>query len=342
MKTLAVGTEKGSYLLRHDGEWQVSGPQFPGWKVTAFGRAPDGTYLAGLASNWFGASVHRSPDLVEWEQVENGPSFPEGMDRKLKQIWAFSTNGEVLYAGVDDAGLFRSDDNGLNWAPVEALNEHSSRKSWYPGAGGMCAHHILHDGRRMWVGISAVGVFRSEDDGASFERFDSGVPPTVGPDEDETTAEGWCVHGLTADPENPNRIWRQDHRGVYRTTDGGDNWERIEEGLPANFGFAIGRDHASGSLFVVPLEADTNRLPVNGHLAAYRSQNDGDAWEVSGKGWPEAAQFTGVLRKSITLDQEGGVAFGTTGGAVYLSEDTGDTWTALPFAFPRIFTLANL
>lgn len=342
MRTLVIGTEKGAYLLTGSEDWSVKGPLFPGWKVTAFGRAPDGTYLAGLASNWFGASVHRSADLSEWEQVANGPAHPEGSDRKLNQIWTFTTQDDTVWAGVDDAGLFRSDDNGLTWEPVPALNEHSSRKSWFPGAGGMCLHHILHDGPRLWVGISAVGVFRSEDGGETFDRFDQGVVPTVSPEEDETVEAGWCVHGLVADPADPNRIWRQDHRGVYRTVNGGDSWERIEEGLPAGFGFVVGRDHESGTLFVVPLESDENRLPVDGRLAAYRSTDDGSTWEVSGAGWPTAPQFTGVLRKAMSLDQRGGVAFGTTGGVVYVSSDTGDTWSQLPFAFPRIFSVSEL
>lgn len=346
MRTLAIGTDKGGYLLRGtEGAWEVTGPLFPGWKVTAFGRAPDGTYLAALASNWFGASVHRSSDLEEWEQVAAGPAHPEGSDRKLNQIWVFSTHQGWVYAGVDDAGLFRSEDNGLSWEPVEALNEHPTRKSWFPGAGGMCAHSILHDSDRVWVGISAVGVFRSDDGGATFERHDQGVKPTVTPEDfesGEVSQNGWCVHGLVADPDQPDHIWRQDHRGVYRTSDGGENWEQIEEGLPAGFGFAIGRDHSSKSLFVVPLQADENRLPVGGKLAAYRSRDGGDRWERSGTGWPEAPQFTGVLRKAISLDQQGGVAFGTTGGTIYSSSDAGDRWEALPFAFPRVFAVADL
>lgn len=342
MKTLAIGTEKGAYLLRGEKEFEVEGPLFPGWKVTAFGRAPDGTYLAALGSNWFGPSVHRSPDLVEWEQVAAGPAHPEGSDRKLNQIWTFTAHQGVVYAGVDDAGLFRSADNGLTWDPVPSLNEHPTRKSWFPGAGGMCAHHVLHDGERMWVGISAVGVFRSDDGGETFERFDEGVTPTVTPDDDETDTSGWCVHGLVADPTDPNRIWRQDHMGVYRTSNGGDFWERIEEGLPARFGFAIGRDHASGTLFVVPLESDENRLPVKGRLAAYRSDDDGDSWEVAGAGWPTTPHFTGVLRKAMSVDQTGGVAIGTTGGTIYSSSNTGKSWNALPFAFPRVLAVADL
>jgi photosystem II stability/assembly factor-like uncharacterized protein len=343
MRRLAIGTEKGSYLLdQSGGYWQVTGPEFPGWKVTAFGRAPDGTYLAALGSNWFGTSIHRSPDLVAWEQVEAGPLYTDESGLKLKQIWTFHNQGDRVYAGVDEAGLFRSDDNGLNWEPVAALNEYANRTRWTPGFGGMCAHRILTDRDRIWVAISAVGVFRSEDGGASFGRYDQGVTPAGEPDADGTGDNAWCVHGLVANPDDPDRIWRQDHTGVYRTNDGGDHWERIENGLPARFGFAIGRDHPSHTLFLVPLESDENRLPVGGRLAAYRSTDDGDNWQVAGTGWPDAPQFTGVLRNAMSVDQHGGVAFGTTGGRIHLSEDRGDHWSELPFSFPRILAVAAI
>jgi photosystem II stability/assembly factor-like uncharacterized protein len=342
MQRLAIGTEKGAYVLTRNGQWSVAGPLFPGWRVGALGTTPDGTYLAGLGSNWFGASVHRSNDMAEWTQVEAGPSYGADTGRKLTQIWTFHNNAQRVYAGVDEAGLFASDDQGLTWQPVQGLNDHASRPHWFPGFGGLCAHHILSDGDRIWVGISAVGVFRSDDGGETFERFDDGVTPTVTPEEDGTGANGWCVHGLVADPLDADRIWRQDHSGVYRTGDGGSNWERIETGLPARFGFPIVRDHLSGTLFVVPLEADANRVPVAGRFAAYRSTDDGGTWSVAGTGWPRAEQFTGVLRNAMIADQHGALAMGTTGGAVFVSDDVGETWSMLPFSFPRILTVAAL
>ena len=341
MQRIAIGTEKGAYLLERHKGWTVEGPKFPGWKVSAFGISPDGTYLAGLGSNWFGASVHRSQDLDKWEQVEQGPSYPAEQGRKLTQIWTFHTVGSKIFAGVDEAGLFVSDDEGLTWEPVVALNEHESRSNWKPGFGGMCAHHILTDGDRIWVGISAVGVFRSDDGGATFGRFDEGVTPTV-TTEEGAGANGWCVHGLVADPRDPDSIWRQDHQGVYRTVDGAETWERIETGLPSRFGFPIRRHHSTGTLFVVPLESDENRVPSGGRLAAYRSTDAGDSWDRAGAGWPQAEQFTGVLRNAMDVDADGGVAFGTAGGKVYISDDVGDNWDQLPFSFPRILTLAAI
>ena len=340
MQKIAIGTEKGAYILDKSSGWAVDGPKFPGWRVSAFGKAPDGTYLAGLGSNWFGASVHRSEDLEKWDQVEHGPSYPAELGRKLTQIWTFHTAGEKVYAGVDEAGLFVSENQGLSWEPVPGLNEHETRASWEPGFGGLCAHHILTHGDRIWVGISAVGVFRSDDGGKTFGRFDQGVTPAGTPDEEGNGANSWCVHGLVSDPDKPDSIWRQDHQGVYRTLDGGEIWTRIETGLPANFGFPIRRHHASGTLFVIPLESSENRLPVGGRLAAYRSTDAGESWSLAGEGWPDAEQFTGVLRNAMDVDQSGRVAFGTASGQVYVSNDVGDHWEQLPFSFPRILTVA--
>lgn len=343
MVTLAVGTEKGGWLLRSRDRdaWEVSGPLFPGWRVTALGRAPGGTYLAGVASDWFGPAVHRSRDLADWEQVVHGPSFPEGGDRTLNEIWTIQPAGEAVWAGVDEAGLFRSTDDGASWAPVAGFNDRPDRDVWMPGAGGLCAHRVLAAGDRLWVGVSAVGVLRSEDRGVSFRRADGGMPTTVS-EADGAPAAGFCVHGLVADPDDPDRIWRQDHLGVFRTADGGDHWERVEAGLPGAFGFPVVRDHATGRLFVVPLHSDQNRVPVDGRFRVYCSDDDGDSWRVAGTGWPDGPTYTIVLRGAMTTDglDPCGVYAGTTSGAVWGSVDGGEAWRRLPGTFPRILAVA--
>ncbi|MGH8896037.1 MAG: WD40/YVTN/BNR-like repeat-containing protein [Egibacteraceae bacterium] len=338
MTTLAVGTEKGGWLLRSDDrvDWDVEGPFFPGWKVTAFGRAEDGTYLAGTASGWFGPAVHRSADLESWEQVTAGPGFGDSGPR-LEQIWTFANApGGRLFCGVAEAGLFTSDDHGVTWTPVEAFNGHPTRHAWQPGAGGMCAHRVLFAGDRVWVAASAIGVFRSDDGGATFTPRNTGVDTVLPCDE---PGIGYCVHALVADPADPDTIWRQDHMGVYRTVDGGDCWERVERGLPAGFGFPIVRDDASGALFVFPLHAE-HRLPIGGRFAAWRSTDGGDSWSRSGKGWPAEPTYTGVLRGACATDGDGGVYFGSTGGQVWATIDGGGTWQVLPGCYPRILALA--
>jgi photosystem II stability/assembly factor-like uncharacterized protein len=183
-------------------------------------------------------------------------------------------------------------------------------------------------------------VFRSDDGGNSFSRHDRGVPAVGDPDTDPESVEpGRCVHGLASDPQEPDRIWRQDHSGVYRSNDGAETWERIEEGLPAAFGFPIGRNHATGSLFVAPLAADENRIPVDGRLAVYRSQDDGKSWHQSGRGWPEGGQFNGVLRNAMAVDSQGGIAIGTTGGSIFVSDDDGDNWNQISISLPRILAV---
>ncbi|HUG84884.1 MAG TPA: hypothetical protein VMM13_09980 [Euzebya sp.] len=339
MTTLGVGTAKGGWLLRRDdqGGWAVEGPTFPGWEVTAFGRAADGTHLAATGSGWFGPGIHRSQDLITWSQVKEGPGYADS-GPALQQIWTFTTGPDGrIWCGVAEAGVFTSDDHGQTWQPLEAFNGHPTRHAWEPGAGGMCAHRILLDGKRVWVGASAVGVFRSDDGGASIEPFNDGIDGAVpgGP-----PGIGFCVHGIVADPDDPDRIWRQDHTGVYRTSDGGGSWQRIEHGLPAAFGFPIVRDAASGALFVVPLTGADNRTPVGGRFAAWRSTDGGDTWHQAGTGWPDGATWTSVLRGAMATDGEGGVYLGTTGGQVWATTDAGDTWQRLPGTFPRIAAVA--
>jgi hypothetical protein len=337
MATIAVGTEKGGYLVEENGAgWDVSGPLFPGWKVTAFGSAPDGTHLAAVGSNWFGVGIHRSNDQVTWKQIDSPPSWAEHPDRKMEQVWTFHTSGDRIWAGVAEAGLFTSVDGGFTWASVEGLNEHRTRSDWRPGFGGLCAHRVEIDGESQWVAISAVGVFRSDDSGKTWQSRNDGIVPVGLPEGAERPEVGYCVHCVAHDPGDSRRIWRQDHTGVYRSVDGGDHWDRIEEGLPSNFGFVMWRDHGSGRLLTIPLEADDNRVPVEGRLSVYRSDDDGDSWTLAGTGWREAPQFTGVLRNAFDGDHEGTFCFGTTGGKLWLTRDNGDSWEELEPSFPRI------
>jgi len=333
---LGIGTLKGAWIATTDDfvDWQLDGPFLKGWQVNTFGRAPDGSHLLTTGSTWYGAALHRSTDLQQWDQIVAGPSYGEDSGRKLEQIWTLTTSGERLFAGVAEAGLFASDDHGESWQPVAGLNHHETQPSWQPGLGGLAAHRVLIDetqADRMWVGISAVGVFATADGGASWELRNNGVTPAA-PDDDLDI--GYCVHCLVADPDNADTIWRQDHRGVYRTTDGGQTWERIQTGVPGEgFGFPIDRDQASGALFIAPLESDEYRLPVDGRFVIYRSMDGGDTWQESGA-W--AGRYEGVLRDAMATDGSGGVYAGTTGGRVVHTHDAGDTWAWLPWTFPRI------
>lgn len=344
---VVIGTVKGAWVLRSDegrGDWRVEGPVFPGWKVTTSTPTPDGGWMLGTASDVYGAALHVSKDLAGWKQLERGPLYPQGGKKKLNQVWTVRPPrkaGERWWAGVDEAGLFSSED-GLAWEPVAALNDHPTREGWFPGFGGLCAHALLvdpQDARRVWCGISAVGVFRSDDGGRTWQPRNQGVPVTV---EDKVhKGIGYCVHALAQDPDDPRRIWRQDHMGMYRTKDGGESWERIEEGLASRFGFPLAIDRRTKALFAAPLKSDEYRVPVDGKLRIYRSTDGGDSWHPAGKGLPEQA-WTGVLRGALATDDLDpcGVYFGTTSGTVHVSNDRGESWRTLPLVLPRILHVA--
>jgi photosystem II stability/assembly factor-like uncharacterized protein len=365
--TVIAGTQKGAMLYRSDRgreRWEPLGFRIEGWLVTATARDASGCTYAAVSHAVYGAAVLVSDDLERWEQLEAQPRFrPEdrgneehnrivaatdapgrgrGAGRYVDQIWKLHFSDGALYAGVSEAGLFRSDDRGKSWEPVAGLNDHPDRGSWLPGAGGLCAHTVLTDARdprRIWVGISAAGVFRSDDGGATFHQKDAGV----------SRDEGVCVHCLAHDPRNADVIFRQDHRGMYLTRDGGDSWELIESGLPlatlgddheCAFGFAAAHDPETGYVYAVPLAGDGFRYPHGGRLRVYRTRNGGESWEPLGRGLPDGC-YAAVLRGAMAVDglDPGGVYFGDTSGNVYASPDLGERWIRLPGTLPRVLSV---
>ncbi|MCA9244485.1 MAG: hypothetical protein KDA32_11050 [Phycisphaerales bacterium] len=344
---LVVGTAKGGFVCRSDDRlnWDIEGPFLKGWGVTAAARGPAGDWLVGTTSFVYGAAIHRSDDLREFAQAKQGPAYSEDSGVKLEQIWKIVTHGKRAYAGVAQAGLFVSDDNGDTWQPVNGLNQHPTRAGWMPGAGGLCCHAILFDPKnplRMWVGISAVGVFRSDDGGKTWQPKNAGVKCIL---EDKDHKDiGFCVHGLVADPADANRIYRQDHSGMYRSSDGGDTWTRNETGLSSRFGFPIAIDPHTKALFVAPLESDEFRLPVNGQLQIFRSTDNGDSWHALFDGLPQKHAYGAVMRGALGVDgmDPCGVYFGTTAGEIFASHDRGESWHALPCRLPRVHSVTVL
>lgn len=346
MTMLAIGTDKGLFFAhRADSGWSVGIPEFLGWRVTAFERLRSGRYLVGTGSEWFGPAIHRSDNLVDWTQIAPGPRFDSGDAAELRQIWRFHETPDALFMGVADAGLFRSDDDGATWSHVRGLREHASVASWQPGAGGLCAHSILHhpaNPQRLWVGISAVGVFRSDDGGATWELKNEGVQVTGPPEADAGHDIGYCVHALVLDPDDPDVLYRQEHRGLYRSENGGDTWLDANDGVPSTFGFPLVMDHSTHNLFAVPQQSDEHRIPIDGRLRVYRSTDGARSWHDTSVGLSDSPGYAGVLRTAMATDHAGLVAFGNTAGELYVSEDSGDSWTAVDVTLPRVFCVAAI
>ena len=366
--TILVGTQKGAVVLQSDdarSTWRRSPLLMKGWLVTSFARDASGLVYAGVTHDVWGATIMKSDDLEHWTQLEGAPRYPSGakgnaghnriigaMDpmeqftpggRHVDQIWKLYAAGDILYAGVSEAGIFRSDDRGKSWHPLRGIDEHPDRDQFIPGFGGLCAHSILVDGlapNRIWVGISSSGLFRSDDGGETFISKNAGV---------DSGGESYCVHCVAHDPSDPDVIYRQDHRGVNRSDDGGDSWLLIETGLPeselsdehrCSFGFAIDMDTRSNSVFIVPLEGDSFRFPHGGRLAVYRTQDRGASWQSFDAGLPGDC-YTNVLRGALATDgaDPGGVYFGTTGGSVFASNDIGESWKAIVTDLPKVLAV---
>ena len=347
--TLFVGTQKGLFRFRSVAariRWAIDGPHMAGYEVIHVLVSPTDPSLvhAAVKHSVWGAHVYRSRDGgASWSSLDAVPHHEPGKrDKSLKAIWflASSPDGSRMYAGIDPAGLFTSDDAGESWQPVEALNDHPTRDSWEPAKGGFSLHSIYVDPvdpRRIYCAISAGGVYRSEDGGASWAPANQGVRAENLPN--RFPASGHNVHRLVMHPARPARLYRQCYNGVYVSDDGGRQWTEITKGLPGDFGYAIAVDPAdSDTVFQVPESGAHMRTVVDGRLRVFVSRDAGRSWASSSEGLPRENAWITVLREAIDTDGRDpcGVYFGTSGGHVFASNDAARRWTQLAGYLPRV------
>jgi len=347
-----VGTRKGAFVMESGParrRWKVRGPYHEGQNVMhmAF-DARSGNLFAALGDPWFGSRVYRSTDLGHtWNEPQSGPTFPAETGLKLVKVWHVEPGRPqepgVIYAGVEPGALFKSTDNGESWQFVQSLNDHPSRPNWVPGAGGLCLHTITLDPvdpQRMYVAISAAGVFRTTDGGASWHPANQGTRVNFMPDQPPTYAEmGQCVHKVVLNPSQPRRLYQQNHCGVYRTDNGGDQWVEITKGLPSEWGFGIAvHPHDADTIWVCPGISGYKHWVPDAQMAVYRTRNQGETWEKLTRGLPQKDAYLDVLREGMAVDalQPAGLYLGTNTGQLYFSADEGDSWRQAAPLFPGI------
>lgn len=348
---LFIGTKRGLFVARSDGgrtSWRISPPLLVGREVYHALLDPRDRRTAWAATDHsvWGPHVHRSEDAGEtWEVLEAAPHHAD--ERGVKAIWAVAPGAAsrpaTLFAGIEPAGLFTSADRGESWSPVAALNDHPSRTRWQPAGGGLALHSIIidpADERRVYCAISAGGVYRSDDEGASWRPVNSGVRADFLPE--RYPASGQCVHKLAIHPRRPERLYQQNHCGVYRSDDGGASWTEITEGLPSDFGYALALDDADpDTVFVIPEESSHMRTTVGGMLRVFRTSDAGQTWQPLTDGLPQNNAYVSVLREAMTTDSLDpcGVYFGTSSGHLFGSRDRGETWAVIAGYLPRILSV---
>jgi photosystem II stability/assembly factor-like uncharacterized protein len=378
---LLVGTRKGAFILTADGKrerWEISGPHFAGWEIYHVKGSPvdPNRLYASQTSAWFGQIVQRSDDGGKtWIQPGTAPGVPamtpEGMPKgdsnkfgydgvpgthqwydgtqhpwEFKRVWHFEPSlgdPDTVYAGVEDAALFRSTDAGTSWQELSGLRKHDTGPKWQPGAGGMCLHTILIDPtnpQRIFVAISAAGAFRTDDGGETWKPVNKGLRSQFIPDPNAEV--GHCVHRIALHPSRPNVLFMQKHWDVMRSDDAGDSWREVSGNLPSDFGFPIDvHAHEPETIYVVPIKSDSEHFPPDGKLRVYRSRTGGNEWEELTKGLPQRDCYVNVLRDAMAVDSldSSGIYFGTTGGQVYGSSNGGDAWTAIVHDLPAVLSV---
>jgi photosystem II stability/assembly factor-like uncharacterized protein len=358
-----VGTRKGAFVLESDAKreaWKVSGPYFGGWEIYHLKGSPadPNRLYASQSSSWFGQIVQRSNDGGRsWEPVgnrfvyEGEPGTHRWYDDsphpwEFARVWHLEpslSDPDMVYAGVEDAALFRSNDGGQNWVELAGLRRHPSTDSWQPGAGGMCLHTIIvdpTDANRIVCAISAAGAFRSEDAGATWQPINRGLKSNGIPQQEAEV--GHCVHRIAMHPRHPNVLFMQKHWDVMRSDDGGNSWREVSGNLPTDFGFTIDvHAHEPETIYVVPIKSDSEHFPLDGRLRVYRSRTGGDEWEALTKGLPQRDCYVNVLRDAMCVDalDSCGIYFGTTGGQVYVSSDSGENWSAIARDLPAVLSV---
>jgi photosystem II stability/assembly factor-like uncharacterized protein len=358
-----VGTRKGAFVLTSDEgrrDWKVDGPHFGGWEMYHLKGSPvdPDRIWASQSSGWFGQVIQRSDDGgATWAPVSNEfaydgvPGTHQWYDGtphpwEFARVWHLEpslSDPDTVYAGVEDAALFKTTDGGATWTELSGLRKHGSGPHWQPGAGGMCLHTILlhpTDEQRIFTAISAAGAFRSDDAGASWLPINKGLKSDGIPDEEAEV--GHCVHKLAMHPSRPDTLYMQKHWDVMRSDDAGASWHDIGESLPTDFGFPIDvHAHEPETVYVVPITSDSMHVPLDGKLQVMRSRTGGGEWEPLTTGLPQANCYVNVLRDAMAVDRldECGVYFGTTGGQVYCSPNGGDSWEAVVRDLPAVLSV---
>jgi photosystem II stability/assembly factor-like uncharacterized protein len=348
-----LGTKKGAFILKSDArrrDWTLSGPFCDTWPMHHVAADPaTGTIYAGGGNEWFGPAVWASRDFgTTWTHSSQGLAYAEGKD-PITAVWSLAPAHGRLYAGVAPAGLFVSDDGGATWSHIEGLQHHPSRPDWNPGGAGLILHSLVPDPadtQRMWIGISSVGVFHTDDGGATWQPRNTGTRCDFLPEDQRYPELGQCVHCLVMAPGSSGRLYQQNHCGMYRSDDGGRSWQSIEAGLPSSFGFpAAVHPRDPGTLYLVPLNGDTaGRYMPDAKAAVWRSRDGGTTWQDKRDGLPQHNAYINVLRQALAVDrlEPAGVYFGTGSGEVYASADEGDTWTRIAEHLPSISSVETL